>query len=513
MSWIIIITYVFFLSFITLLGLIKGFLLFLLFYKKKISKKKISEGKSQEENPVTKKVTDYPMITIQLPIYNEYYMVERLLSSVSQINWPKEKLEIQILDDSDDETSDLISQTLKETKFSPFKIQHLKRKRREGFKAGALQAGFQQSEGEFIAIFDADFLLDEDFLHKTIPLFSDEKLGAVQTKWGHINENYSWLTKAQALSLDVHFNIEQFSKSEFNHFINFNGTAGVFRRKCLLSVGGWNNDVLTEDLDLSYRAQLKGWKFKYFPGSVSPAELPITVGALRSQQHRWAKGGAQCARKYCARIIKHKNLPWLTKMLALFHLLSSFVFVSIVGLIFLSIPLLLALELNPTGVSFIASLKAFFLISLAAVCFYCLFAMKKKCENPWKVLATFAFFFPFYISINMNIALYNAIGVIEGYLGRKSPFVRTPKFKVGNEKNQGKPWKNNKYLRKKAEKWLWLDFLVALYLLSAALLAFHYKNTSMLIFLASALIGFTYVFGFSLKQRHWSWPWLSRKRS
>ena len=493
MSWVIVGSYLFFLSFITLLGVVKGFLLFSLLCKRK----------TMNQNSKSKKITYYPMITVQLPIYNEYYVVERLLSSVSKIDWPKEKLEIQVLDDSEDETSDLIRKKVKEIKDSFFQIKHFKRNNREGFKAGALQAGLLESKGEFVAIFDSDFLPDKNFLKKTIPFFSDKKLGAVQTKWGHINENYSWLTKAQALSLDVHFNIEQFSKSSFNHLINFNGTAGVLRKECILSAGGWQKEALTEDLDLSYRAQIKGWKFKYFPESVSPAELPITMNALRLQQHRWAKGGAQCARKYLFKIIKQRNFSWLTKALAVFHLLSSFVFVSIVGLIFLSIPLLFALEANPSAKSLIFSLNFFFLITLAVVCFYSLLAIKKKQENLFQVLFTFSFFFPFYISLNMNIAFHNAIGVIEGYLGKKSPFVRTPKFKASGKKQKGNLWKSNKYLRGRPVKWPWVDFLVGLYLLKAVALAFYYENSLMLFFLFSVLVGFVYVLGFSLKQIYW----------
>ncbi len=218
---------------------------------------------------------EVPFVTIQLPVYNELYVMERLLDNIGKIEYPKDKLEIQVLDDSTDESFELTKACIEKLENKGFDIKHVHRTNREGFKAGALKAGLEKAKGDLIAIFDADFLPQKDWLFKTIPHFSDAEIGVVQTRWGHINRNHSILTKVQAFALDAHFTIEQVGRNSKGHFINFNGTAGVWRKTCILDAGNWEGDTLTEDLDLSYRAQLKNWKFKYLEDVETPAELPI----------------------------------------------------------------------------------------------------------------------------------------------------------------------------------------------------------------------------------------------
>ena len=263
------------------------------------------------------KPEEIPYITIQLPVYNEMYVMERLLDNIALIEYPREKLEIQVLDDSTDETVETTRAHVEKLAATGLDIKHITRIDRTGFKAGALKEGLVIAKGEFIAIFDSDFLPEPDWLKRTVPYFKDEKIGVVQTRWGHLNRNYSILTKIQAFALDAHFTLEQVGRNSKGHFINFNGTAGLWRKTCIIDAGNWEGDTLTEDLDLSYRAQLKNWKFKYLENVETPAELPIVISAARSQQFRWNKGGAENFRKMLGRVLKSKNISPKTKLVKL----------------------------------------------------------------------------------------------------------------------------------------------------------------------------------------------------
>ncbi|MBC8112143.1 MAG: glycosyltransferase, partial [Verrucomicrobia bacterium] len=280
-----------------------------------------------------------PHVTIQLPIYNEKYVVERLLDAITSLDYPKDKFEIQILDDSNDETTGIIFQKLNWLERKDIDIKHLARKNRTGFKAGALQAGLQSAKGDFVVIFDADFVPSPDFLRKTMSYFIDPSIGAVQTRWAHINENYSLLTQLQAFGLNAHFSIEQSARNVSGSFINFNGTCGIWRKQCITDAGGWSADTLTEDLDLSYRAQLRGWKLKYLENVVTPGELPVVMQAIKSQQYRWNKGGAETARKLIFNVLLSKE-KFKTKLKAFFHLFNSSVFVALLIAAITSIPML-----------------------------------------------------------------------------------------------------------------------------------------------------------------------------
>ena len=265
-------------------------------------------NKKRKKKKVTFDPANAPMVTVQLPMFNELYVAERIIETCAAFDYPKDKLQIQVLDDSTDETKDVIAKKVAEVAARGINIQHVHRVDRTGYKAGALDAAMDKVQGDFIAIFDADFVPEPDFLQKTMPYFEDEKIGVVQTRWGHINKDYSILTELQAFGLNGHFAIEQGGRNAAGHFINFNGTGGVWRKKCIEDAGGWEHDTLTEDLDLSYRAQMKGWKFQYLEDVVAPAELPITMSALKSQQHRWMKGGAECFIKMWKRLLTAKDV-------------------------------------------------------------------------------------------------------------------------------------------------------------------------------------------------------------
>ncbi|MFM7386560.1 MAG: cellulose synthase family protein, partial [Bacteroidota bacterium] len=310
-----------------------------------------------------------PKVTVQLPMFNEMYVAERIIETTAKFNYPKEKLQIQVLDDSTDETKDIIARKVAEIAAQGVNIQHVHRVKNTGYKAGALDAAMDQVEGEFIAIFDADFVPDEDFLIRTIPHFNHENIGVVQTRWGHLNKSYSVLTELQAFGLNGHFAIEQQGRNASGHFINFNGTAGIWRKTCIEDAGGWEHDTITEDLDLSYRAQMKGWKFTYLEDVESPAELPITMSALKSQQHRWMKGGAEVFIKIRRRLIAQKGLRFSDRIHGLAHLFNSSVFVFILILSLLSLAIL-HIKDSFSDLNFFVQFGAFFISSTVFLAFY-----------------------------------------------------------------------------------------------------------------------------------------------
>src|SRR5450759_2489079 len=264
-----------------------------------------------------------PVVTIQLPLYNEMYVADRLIEAVCAIDYPRELFEIQVLDDSIDETRTIAELAVRRYAAQGIDIKYLHRDDRTGYKAGALAAGLTVARGEFVGIFDADFIPSSDFLTRLIPHFRDPKVGMVQARWGHINQDYSLLTKIQAILLDGHFVLEHGGRNRAGRFFNFNGTAGVWRRAAIIDAGGWQHDTLTEDLDLSYRAQLRGWKFVFVPTRIAPAEVPVEMNAFKSQQHRWAKGSVQTCRKLLPRILR-SDLPFSVKTEAFFHLTANF---------------------------------------------------------------------------------------------------------------------------------------------------------------------------------------------
>ena len=387
---------------------------------------------------------EIPYVTIQLPVYNELYVMERLLNNIAELDYPKGKLEIQVLDDSTDESFATTKAQIKQLQTTGLDIQHVTRSNRSGFKAGALKEGLKTAKGEFIAIFDADFLPKPDWLIRTIPYFKNPEIGVVQTRWSHLNRDYSILTRVQAFALDAHFTLEQVGRNSKGHFINFNGTAGVWRRECIIDAGNWEGDTLTEDLDLSYRAQLKNWKFKYLEEVETPAELPIVISAARSQQFRWNKGGAENFQKMAIRVLKNNDVPFKTKIHSLLHLLNSTMFLNILIVAVLSIPMLyIKNEYEHLKVYFYV--MSFFVLS-TIIFFVCYWFMYKNIYGGGfkKFIRYTGMFFTFF-SIAMGFSLHNSIAVLEGHLGKKSDFVRTPKFNINTIKDN---WKDNKYLSK-----------------------------------------------------------------
>ncbi len=443
----------------------------------------------KEPTPVIK---NYPLVTIQLPIYNEEYVIERLIDSVCKLNYPSDKLEIQVLDDSTDDSVALIAQKIKEQQKAGINIKHIRRANRTGFKAGALAHGLTIANGEFIAIFDADFLPPKDFLLKTIPYFANKNTGVVQTRWGHINKEYSLFTKVQAFALNAHFSVEQVGRSYSKSFINFNGTAGVWRKTCIIDAGGWSAETLTEDLDLSYRAQLKGWDFKFLEEVESPAELPVIMMAIKSQQYRWNKGAAETAVKNLGRVYS-SSLPLKTKFHATFHLLNSSIFVLLLFGGIISLPVLYIKHLHPE-INFYFHIASFLLIGFMSIGFFFWVASKKAPytkSNDWFIPSFFTF-----MTISMGLSYHNAVAVLEGLWGRKTPFIRTPKF---NATSQEAKIKGNKYVTHKVDLNTIMELLLGLYFLAGVVMAFIINDVGLLAFHTMLAIGLLTVSYQSLK--------------
>ncbi len=384
--------------------------------------------KALEIKPVFNPETT-PKVTIQLPMYNEMYVAERIIQQISEFEYPLDKFQIQVLDDSTDETKDLIAAKVAEVAARGINIQHVHRVDRTGYKAGALDAAMDKVEGEFIGIFDSDFMPEKDFLQKTMPYFQDPTIGVVQTRWGHINKDYSILTELQAFGLNGHFAIEQGGRTASGHFINFNGTGGIWRKQCIADAGGWEHDTLTEDLDLSYRAQIFGWKFKYCEDVIAPAELPITMSALKNQQHRWMKGGAECFIKMWKRLLTAKNVKFMDRVHGLSHLFNSSLFMFILTLSMLSLPIL-HIKDSFSDLNYFIQFGSIFISSTIFLMYFYWLSYRDKSGKTFSDLIRFIGRFFQFLIISMGLSLSNTVAVIEGYLGIKSSFVRTPKFNV-----------------------------------------------------------------------------------
>ena len=382
---------------------------------------------------------ELPTVTVQLPIYNEMYVARRLIEAVCVLDYPKDCLEIQVLDDSTDETREIVHECVSEQRAKGFDIKHVTRLDREGYKAGALAAGLVQAKGELLAIFDADFIPPVDFLRKTVHCFSDPEVGIVQTRWGHINRDYSLLTKAQSVLLDGHFVVEQTARSLSGLFLNFNGTAGVIRKKCIERSGGWQHDTLTEDLDLSYRAQMNGWKVAYLPEVISDAELPVDMNAFKIQQHRWVKGGIQTARKLLFSLLGRGDIPLRVKIESTFHLLGNFSYLFLLTTIILTLPMNFFWERLWLNDLFIASVTAVAIGTFAIIRFYALAVGEASVNRGVSIYG----YIPVALGVGAGIAVNNAKAVLEAVFGRVSGFVRTPKYAVVNRKDG---WRTSAYV-------------------------------------------------------------------
>ena len=440
----------------------------------------------------------YPFVTVQLPIFNEYYVIGRLIDAVAEFNYPKDRFEIHILDDSNDETVALVAAKVEEYRAKGFNIDQIIREKRQGFKAGALRDGMPVAKGEFVAIFDADFVPDPEFLQRTIPHFADPEVGVVQTRWEHINQDYSIITRLQALQLNVHFTVEQVGRMNGGHLLQFNGTAGVWRRATIEAGGGWQPDTLTEDLDLSIRSQLAGYKIHFLENVGSPAELPIEMNSFKSQQHRWMKGGAETAKKMLPSVWK-SDLGLSHKIHATAHLLGStiFLFVFLCGVF--SVPLLFLFgELVEFGFS-----KNFFAIFLAGLLsvigiYYTanVQSVANKEQSFFKSIMKFLLLFPLFLALSMGLSLHNTVAVLQGYRGKKSPFVRTPKFNINTIKDK---LTSQKYLNGKLNLITIGEGILSLYFCFAVWGAFYLQNTTFIVFHALLALGYGAIFFFSVK--------------
>ncbi len=442
-------------------------------------------------------LSELPFVTIQLPIYNERYVVERLLNAVSAIDYPKDRLEIQILDDSTDETTAIIAESASRLRASGFQVHHLRRGERIGFKAGALQFGLEQATGDFIAIFDADFVPPSSFLKTVLPAFDSVEVGMVQTRWSHLNSDYSVLTELQAFGLDAHFNVEQQARHTAGFFINFNGTAGIWRKSTIQDAGGWHTDTLTEDLDLSYRAQLKGWKFKFLGEVESPSELPAEMSSYKSQQFRWAKGAIETAKKHLPDVWK-SNISLVLKFHSTLHLCANALFILIFLSGLLTVPLMIIKNTTEGYDLYFQIMTAFLISFISSVLFY-LSALSGKSLH--QSLGAFSKKFSLFIAFMMGMSLHNSLAVLEGLLGRKSAFIRTPKFGLQRLDEQ---WTRKAYLTTTLTPTTVFEIIFALYYLFGAAVAVYFSELSLLPFQVLFSTGFALVAILSIYHVHLS---------
>lgn len=369
---------------------------------------------------------ELPLVTVQLPVFNEQYVVQRLIRSVGELDYPEEKLEIQILDDSTDETTALCEREAAALRERGFDVKLYHRTNRAGFKAGALEEGMKVAKGDYIFILDADFVPPKRILHEMVHFFTNRKIGMVQTRWGHLNRGYSLLTKVQAMFLDGHHILEQTARSRSGRFFQFNGTAGMWRRSCIMDAGGWQHDTLTEDLDLSYRAQLKGWKFVFLKDVVSPAELPVDMNGFKCQQHRWTKGSIQTCKKMLARVWR-SDVPLLVKLEATIHLTANFAYLLLGALCIMLCPT------NPRpDFGLLLNIPVFIAVSVSVCLFYVVSQRLIHRRNWLKEMI----YLPVLLALGIGMSINNGKAVLEAVFNKQSPFNRTPKYGIAAEKKK-----------------------------------------------------------------------------
>ena len=443
--------------------------------------------RSRGSSPMTPEDPEiWPMVTVQLPIFNELYVTERLIDAVCAIDYPRDRLEIQVLDDSTDETRHRAAEHVARWRKKGVDIHHLHREDRTGFKAGALAAGLDQARGELIAVFDADFVPNVDFLRRSVPHFQDPKLGMVQARWGHLNRNYSLLTRVQAVLLDGHFVVEHAARHASGCLFNFNGTAGIWRKQAIEEAGGWEHDTLTEDLDLSYRSQLAGWQFLYLSDLVVPAELPAEINAYKSQQHRWAKGSIQTGRKLLWRVLR-APLPWRTKLEAFVHLTNNATYLLMIALSALIFPAMYLRRGEELWKLLAFDLPLFTAATVSVVVFYAV-SQRATAEKGswWRRL----WLLPSLMGVGIGLAVNNSRAVIEGFFQDGGVFHRTPKYRI--EGQQG-GWSGKSYLLSKNFSF-YLETALAFYFVVCFVLAVRFEMWLSIPFLYLFLHGYTHMF-------------------
>jgi len=433
-----------------------------------------------------------PTVTIQLPLYNELYVAERLIEAVCSIEYPRELLEIQVLDDSTDETCDSAELAVRRFASQGYDIKYIHRTNRVGFKAGALEEGLKTARGEFVGIFDADFIPTSDFLARLMPHFGDPKVGMVQARWGHINQDYSLLTKIQSILLDGHFVLEHGGRNRAGHFFNFNGTAGVWRRSVIADAGGWQHDTLTEDLDLSYRAQLRGWKFVFVSDVIAPAEVPVEMNSFKSQQHRWAKGSIQTCRKLLPQILR-ANVPLSTKVEAFFHLTANFNYPLMVVLSILIFPSMVIRYNMGWYEMLLIDVPLFFAATFSVFNFY--MVCQREIHKDWIARIKYL---PFLMSIGIGLSINNTRAVFEAIFNKQSEFARTPKYRIEGASDE---WIGKKYHQTVAIQPL-IELALGLYFTATVFYALANQIYGTLPFLMLFQIGFLYTGLVSIVQQY-----------
>ncbi len=422
----------------------------------------------------------WPAVTVQLPIFNERYVAGRLIEAVCALDYPRDRLEVQVLDDSTDDTRDIVAQLVARLRREGHDVHHLHRAERRGFKAGALEEGLAVARGEHVAVFDADFVPPADFLRRTIPHFGDDSVGMVQARWGHLNRDYSLLTRIQAMLLDGHFVVEHAARHKSGCFFNFNGTAGVWRKRAIDEAGGWEHDTLTEDLDLSYRAQLRGWKFLYLPDLVVPAELPAEINAYKSQQRRWAKGSVQTARKLLLRVLR-APLPWRAKLEAFVHLTTNSTFLLMIALAVLVFPAMYLRRGDEAWKLVVFDLPLFCAASVSVMVFYAV--SQGSGGVSWgQRLARM----PALMGIGIGLAVNNSRAVLEGLWQRGGVFHRTPKYRI---EGRGGGWGGKGYGLGK-DLSFYLELALAIYFAVCVVLAVRFEMWLSIPFLYLFLHGY-----------------------
>jgi cellulose synthase/poly-beta-1,6-N-acetylglucosamine synthase-like glycosyltransferase len=440
-------------------------------------------------------VLDWPRVTVQLPIFNERYVIERLVEAVSKFDYPRELLDVQVLDDSTDETCEIARACVDRQAARGVPVSYIHRASREGFKAGALQNGLKTARGEFIAIFDADFIPQPDFLRRTVPYFQDPAIGMTQTRWTYLNRDYSLLTQVETILLDGHFVVEHGARSRRGTFFNFNGTAGVWRRSAIDSAGGWQHDTLTEDTDLSYRAQLKGWKFVYLPGVECASELPVEMNGFKTQQARWAKGLMQTAKKILPQVFQSR-VPWHVKAEAFFHLTANISYPLMVLFSAMLLPAMIVRFYQGWLQMLLIDLPLFLASTCSISSFYLVAQRELRPKSWWRTFL----YMPFVMATGIGISIRNAKAVLEALFGIKSEFARTPKFKIEGKKGT---FVAKKYQNKAG--WMpYAEILLGVYFAFTVVYAISNQNFATIPFLLLFVWGYLYTGCMSLGQTYFA---------
>jgi cellulose synthase/poly-beta-1,6-N-acetylglucosamine synthase-like glycosyltransferase len=433
-----------------------------------------------------------PVVTIQLPLYNEMYVADRLIDAVCRIDYPRDRLEIQVLDDSTDETGGIADLAVRRFAAQGFDIKYFHRTNRVGYKAGALEAGLKVARGEFVAIFDADFIPSTDFLQRMMLYFTGDRIGMVQARWGHINQDYSLLTKIQSILLDGHFVLEHGGRNRAGRFFNFNGTAGIWRRAAIDDAGGWQHDTLTEDLDLSYRAQLRGWQFVFVPDLIAPAEVPVEMNAFKSQQHRWAKGSIQTCRKLLPEILRAK-VPLSVKAEAFFHLTANFNYPLMVVLSVLMFPSMVIRYNMGWYEMMLIDVPLFFAATFSVCNFY--MVCQRELHDDWRARIRYL---PFLMSIGIGLCINNSRAVFEALFNKQSEFTRTPKYRIEGAADE---WISKKYHQSVAVQPL-IELALGLYFTATVFYALANQIYGTVPFLVLFQVGFLYTGLLSIVQQY-----------